>query len=58
VEVAVGVPGKPDVHEKNADAPVRLQRAGYMHSTRVDGTRSHHTVTVGLVRPQTNFQSV
>lgn len=35
--VTVGVPGKPDIHQKNADAQVRLQRGGYVHSTRVDG---------------------
>ena len=34
--VTVGVSGKPDVHAKNADAQVCLQRSGYIHSTHVD----------------------
>jgi uncharacterized Zn-binding protein involved in type VI secretion len=56
--VTVGIPGKPDVHSKNADAQVRLQRSGYMHSTRVDGDTPYHTVAVELLRPQTNFHNV
>jgi len=56
--VTVGVPGKPDVHQKNADAQVRLQRSGYMHSTHVDGDTPYHTVAVELMRPQTNFHNV
>jgi hypothetical protein len=35
--VTVGIPGTPDVHEKNEDAQVRRERAGYIHSARVDG---------------------
>jgi uncharacterized Zn-binding protein involved in type VI secretion len=57
-EVTVGIPGKPDIHQKNADAQVRLQRVGYMHSTRVDGHMPYHTVAVELMRPQTNFHNV
>jgi uncharacterized Zn-binding protein involved in type VI secretion len=56
--VTVGIPGKPDVHSKNADAQVRLQRSGYMHSTRVDGDTPYHTVAVELLQPQTNFHNV
>ena len=56
--VTVGIPGKPDVHQKNADAQVRLQRGGYMHSTHVDGDTPYHTVAVELMRPQTNFHNV
>jgi uncharacterized Zn-binding protein involved in type VI secretion len=56
--VTVGIPGKPDVHQKNADAQVRLQRSGYMHSTRVDGDTPYHTVAVELMRPQTGFHNV
>lgn len=56
--VAVGIPGKPDVHQKNADAQVRLQASGYVHSTRVDGNTPYHTVAVELLRPQTNFHNV
>ena len=56
--VTVGIPGKPDVHQKNADAQVRLQRSGYMHSTRVEGDTPYHTVAVELMHPQTNFHNV
>src|SRR6202162_1251874 len=35
--VTVGIPGKPDVHQKNADAQIRLQAGGYVHSTPVAG---------------------
>jgi uncharacterized Zn-binding protein involved in type VI secretion len=56
--VTVGIPGKPDVHQKNADAQVRLQRSGYVHSTRVDGDTPYHTVAVELMKPQTNFHNV
>ena len=56
--VTVGIPGKPDVHQKNADGQVRLQRSGYMHSTHVDGDSPYHTVAVELLRPQTNFHNV
>jgi hypothetical protein len=57
-EVTVGIPGKPDVHQKNADAQVRLQRGGYVHSTHVDGDMPYHTVAVELLRPQTKFHNV
>jgi uncharacterized Zn-binding protein involved in type VI secretion len=56
--VTVGIPGKPDVHQKNQDAQVRLQRGGYVHSTHVDGDMPYHTVAVELMRPQTNFHNV
>ena len=56
--VTVGVPGKPDVHQKNADGQVRLQRSGYMHSTRVDGDMPYHTVAVELLHPQTDFHNL
>jgi len=56
--VTVGIPGKPDIHQKNADAQVRLQASGYIHSTHVDGATPYHTVAVELLRPQTNFHNV
>jgi len=56
--VTVGIPGKPDVHQKNADAQVRLQRGGYVHSTHVDGNTPYHTVAVELLHPQTGFHNV
>ena len=55
--VTVGIPGKPDVHQKNADAQVRLQAGGYVHSTHVDGDTPYHTVAVELLHPQTGFHN-
>ncbi len=54
----VGIPGKPDVHSKNADGTVRMQRAGYVHSTHVDGDMPYFTVAVELLRPQTGARNV
>jgi hypothetical protein len=56
--VTVGIPGKPNVQQKNADGQVRLQRSGYIHSTHVDGDTPYHTVAVELMHPQTNFHNV
>lgn len=56
--VTVGVPGKPDVQQKNPDGQVRLQASGYRHSTKVDGNAPYHTVAVELMQPQTNFQNL
>jgi uncharacterized Zn-binding protein involved in type VI secretion len=56
--VTVGVPGKPDVQQKNADAQVRLQASGYRHSTHVDGNTPYHTVAVELMQAQTNFHNL
>jgi len=56
--VTVAIPGKPDMRQKNADAQVRLERGGTMHSTRVDGDMPYHTVAVELLRPQTGFHNV
>jgi hypothetical protein len=51
--VTVGIPGKPDVHAKNADGQVRIQVSGYVHSTRNDGQGAYHTVAIELLQPQT-----
>ncbi len=56
--VTVGIPGKTVPPSKNADGQVRLQRAGYIHSTHVDGDTPYHTVAVELMQPQTNFHNV
>jgi quercetin dioxygenase-like cupin family protein len=55
--VTVGVPGKPDVHQKNADGQMRLQASGYVHSTHVDGG-AYHTIAVELLRPQTGARNL
>lgn len=57
-EVTVGIPGKPDVHQKNADAHVRLQAGGYVHSTHVDGGAPYHTIAVEMMHAQTDFHNV
>jgi hypothetical protein len=56
--VTVGIPGKTVPQSKNADGQVRLQRAGYIHSTHVDGDTPYHTVAVELMQPQTGFHNV
>src|SRR5579863_6387847 len=56
--VTVGIPGKTIPPSKNADGQVRQQRAGYIHSTHVDGDTPYHTVAVELMHPQTNFHNV
>ncbi len=56
--VTVGIPGKTIPQSKNADGQVRLQRAGYIHSTHVDGDTPYHTVAVELMKPQTSFHNV
>jgi hypothetical protein len=56
--VTVGIPGKTVPQSKNADGQVRLQRAGYIHSTHVDGDTPYHTVAVELMQPQTNFHNL
>jgi quercetin dioxygenase-like cupin family protein len=52
--VTVGFPDKPDVHQKNPDGQLRLQKTGYVHSTKVDPGTTYHTVAVELLRPQGN----
>jgi hypothetical protein len=56
--VTVGIPGKSIPQSKNADGQVRLQRAGYIHSTHVDGDTPYHTVAVELMQPQTGFHNI
>ncbi len=56
--VTVGIPGKPDVHTKNADGQVRMQLSGYVHSTRNDGQSAYHTVAIELLQPQTGERNL
>ena len=56
--VTIGVPGKPDVHSKNPDGTVRMQRSGYAHSTHVDGDKAYFTVAVELLHPQTGARNL
>src|SRR6266852_7631512 len=50
--VTVGFPDKPDVHQKNPDGQLRLQKTGYVHSTHVEPGTEYHTVAVELLQPQ------
>ena len=52
--VTVGFPDKPEIHQKNPDGQLRLQKVGYVHSTRVDVGTAYHTVAVELLHPQGN----
>src|ERR1700676_4127342 len=49
--VTVGIPGKPEVHTKNADGQVRMQVSGYIHSTRNDGSSAYPAVAIELLQP-------
>jgi quercetin dioxygenase-like cupin family protein len=56
--VTVGAPGRPDVHQKNADGQVRMQSSGYVHSTHVDGDAVYYTVAIELLRPQSGGRNL
>jgi hypothetical protein len=47
-EITVRAPGKPDSHQKVTNGQLRLQSAGYVHSTSIDGDLPYRNVTVEL----------
>src|SRR6266403_984467 len=51
-EITVRAPGKPDSQQKVVNGQLRLQSAGYVHSTSVDGDAPYRNVTVELLAPQ------
>ena len=51
-EITVSSPGRPDSHQKVVDGQMRLQAAGYVHSTFVDGGNAYQNVTVELLQSQ------
>jgi hypothetical protein len=51
-EITVRAPGKPDSEQKVVNGQLRLQSAGYVHSTSVDGATAYRNVTVELLTPQ------
>jgi hypothetical protein len=51
-EITVRAPGHADSHQKVADGQLRLQAAGYVHSTSIDGDTAYRNVTVELLAPQ------
>jgi hypothetical protein len=56
--VTIGIPGKEDIHQQNPDGQIRLQRSGYVHSTRVEGGSPYHTVAVELLHAQDNSRNL
>jgi quercetin dioxygenase-like cupin family protein len=57
-DLTVGIPGKPDLHQKTPDGQMRLQPSGYMHSTHVNGPGAYHTVAVELLHAQTGKRNL
>jgi hypothetical protein len=50
--ITVQSPGKPASHQSVASGQLRLQPAGYVHSTYIDGDVAYRNVTVELLSPQ------
>jgi hypothetical protein len=57
-EITVRAPGKPDSHQKVLGGQLRLQQAGYVHSTVVDGDTAYRNVTVELLLPQEGRRNI
>jgi hypothetical protein len=57
-EITVRAPGKPDSHQKVRAAQLRLQQAGYVHSTAIEGDAAYRNVTVELLLPQQERRNV
>jgi hypothetical protein len=57
-EITVRVPGKPDSHQKVVAGQLRLQQAGYIHSTAIDGDTVYRNVTVELLLPQQERRNI
>jgi hypothetical protein len=57
-EITVRAPGKPDSHQKVLAAQLRLQQAGYVHSTAIEGDAAYRNVTVELLLPQQERHNV
>ena len=57
-EITVRVPGKPDSHQKVVVGQLRLQQAGYIHSTVIDGGTIYRNVTVELLLPQQERRNI
>ena len=51
-EITVRAPGKSDSEQKVVKGQLRLQSAGYVHSTSIDGDTPYQNVTVALLAPQ------
>jgi hypothetical protein len=57
-EITVRVPGKPDSHQKVIAGQLRLQQAGYIHSTAIDGDTVYRNVTVELLLSQQERRNI
>jgi hypothetical protein len=57
-EITVSGPGKPDSHQKVVGGQLRLQQAGYVHSTVIDGDTAYRNVTVELLLPQQGARNI
>ena len=57
-ETTVRVPGKPDSHQKVVSGQLRLQQAGYIHSTAIDGDTAYRNVTIELLLPQQERRNI
>jgi hypothetical protein len=57
-EITVSAPGKPDSHQKVVGGQLRLQQAGYVHSTIIDGNSAYRNVTVELLIPQQERRNI
>jgi hypothetical protein len=57
-EITVSGPGKPDSHQKVVGGQLRLQQAGYVHSTVIDGDTAYRNVTVELLLPQQEHRNI
>jgi hypothetical protein len=57
-EITVRAPGKPDSHQKVLGGQLRLQQAGFAHSTVVDGDTAYRNVTVELLLPQEGRRNI
>jgi hypothetical protein len=57
-EITVRVPGKPDFHQRVLNGQLRLQQAGYVHSTAIEGDTAYRNVTVELLLPQQERRNI
>src|SRR5882762_9762904 len=51
-EITVRAPGMPDSHQRVVNGQLRLQSAGYVHSTSIDGDTPYRNITVELLAAQ------
>ena len=57
-QITVKAPGKPDSHQKVLAGQLRLQQAGYVHSTAIEGDTAYRNVTVELLLPQQERRNI